>query len=338
MNIGVSSVRPQQDLASHPDFSSLSGKPGQQNASNGGGNQSIDPSSLLFANSTQSQVNFAPPNSQDSQTDASNPLSGNDSQNTQNQSGVAQQIMSLLMQLMQMLMQNNPNQSNSNSSQPATNNLATQGGGGGGVGSSGGAGEGSVDSAGSGGDAVASADGESGMSTPTSDTASGVSGDTSLSGSGDLHLPQQLEPYRADIMDASKATGVSPSVLAGQIWAESRGKLGDDTTNVNGKTDAGLMQVNADTFAGLKKDNPDLLGNADVNNAHDNIMAGALYMRDQQKEFGDVGSALRAYNSGPDKVDKSDLSNAGGIGDPDYVKNVMNFAKIIESGQGELPA
>ncbi|WP_166650924.1 lytic transglycosylase domain-containing protein [Pseudomonas sp. LP_7_YM] len=293
---------------------------------------------MLFANSTQSQVNFAPPNSQDSQTDASNPLSGNDSQNTQNQSGVAQQIMSLLMQLMQMLMQNNPNQSNSNSSQPATNNLATQGGGGGGVGSSGGAGEGSVDSAGSGGDAVASADGESGMSTPTSDTASGVSGDTSLSGSGDLHLPQQLEPYRADIMDASKATGVSPSVLAGQIWAESRGKLGDDTTNVNGKTDAGLMQVNADTFAGLKKDNPDLLGNADVNNAHDNIMAGALYMRDQQKEFGDVGSALRAYNSGPDKVDKSDLSNAGGIGDPDYVKNVMNFAKIIESGQGELPA
>lgn len=334
MSIGVSSVRPQQDFASHPDFSSLSGKPGQHGSLNGGGsgNQSIDPSSLLFANAAQSQVNFASPNSQDSQTDASNPLSGTDSQN---QAGVAQQIMSLLMQLMQMLMQNNPNQSNSSNSQPTTNNLATQGGGG--VDSSGGAGEGSVDSAG-GGDAVASVDDGSQLSTPTSDTAGTVSGDNSLSGSGDLHLPQQLEPYRADIMDASKATGVSPSVLAGQIWAESRGKLGDDTTNVNGKTDAGLMQVNADTFAGLKKDNPDLLGNADVNNAHDNIMAGALYMRDQQKAFGDVGSALRAYNSGPDKVDKSDLSNAGGIGDPDYVKNVMNFAKIIESGQGELPA
>jgi soluble lytic murein transglycosylase-like protein len=150
-------------------------------------------------------------------------------------------------------------------------------------------------------------------------------------------LPKQLEPYRADIMDASKATGVPPSILAGQIWAESRGQLGQDTTNVNGKTDAGLMQVNADTFAGLKKENPELLGNADVNNAHDNIMAGALYMRDQHKAFGDWGSALRAYNSGPDKV-SSNLSDAGGVGDPKYVDNVMNFAKIIESGQGQLPA
>ncbi|WP_296257773.1 MULTISPECIES: lytic transglycosylase domain-containing protein [unclassified Pseudomonas] len=294
---------------------------------------------MLFANSTPSQVNFAPPGSQDSQTDASSALSGSNNQTATPQTGMAQQIMTLLMELMQMLMQNNPNQSNSGSGQPTSNNLATQGGGGDGVDSSGGTAEGSVDGAGGGGgDAAASADGASGLSTPSSDTASAVSGDTSLSGSGDLHLPQQLEPYRADIMDASKATGVSPSVLAGQIWAESRGKLGDDTTNVNGKTDAGLMQVNADTFAGLKQENPELLGNADVNNAHDNIMAGALYMRDQQKAFGDVGSALRAYNSGPDKVDKNDLSNAGGIGDPDYVKNVMNFAKIIESGQGQLPA
>jgi len=159
-----------------------------------------------------------------------------------------------------------------------------------------------------------------------------------LRGSGDLHLPQQLEPYRNDIMDASKATGVPPSILAGQIWAESRGQLGQDTTNVNGKTDAGVMQVNADTFAALKRDNPKELGNADVNNAHDNIMAGALYMRDQKKAFGDWDSALRAYNSGPDKVNKGNLGDAGGIGDPKYVENVMNFAKIIESGQGQLPA
>ncbi|WP_110948084.1 lytic transglycosylase domain-containing protein [Pseudomonas bohemica] len=335
MSIGVSSVRPLQDLSTPTDFSSLSGKSAQHNPLNGGGsgNQSIDPSTLLFASSTQSQVNFAPPNSQDPQVQAGNPLSGNDNQSTLNQTGIVQQIMSLLMELMQMLTQNNPDQ-------PNANNLATQGGGG-----SGGGGSGSVDGAGGeggagegGGDSVASADAGSGVSAPTDDAASAVSENSSPSGPGDLHLPKQLEPYRADIMDASNATGVPASVLAGQIWAESRGQLGQDTTNVNGKTDAGLMQVNADTFAGVKKENPDLLGNADVNNVHDNIMAGALYMRDQQKAFGDVGSALRAYNSGPDKVDKSDLSNAGGVGDPNYVNNVMNFAKIIESGQGQLPA
>ncbi|MFK3798857.1 transglycosylase SLT domain-containing protein [Pseudomonas sp. NPDC088444] len=271
---------------------------------------------MLFANpAQQSQVNFAPPNSQDPQVNASNALSSDNNQN-----GIVQQIMTLLMELMQMLMQNNPN------NLPNTQNLAAQNGGGGGVDNGGGGG-------GSG-----SVDGGSGVGAPTRNAASGVTDDTSLSGSGDLHLPKQLEPYRNDIMDASQATGVPANILAGQIWAESRGQLGQDTTNVNGKTDAGLMQVNADTFAGLKKENPDLLGNADVNNAHDNIMAGALYMRDQHQAFGDWGSALRAYNSGPDKVSKGDLSNAGGVGDPNYVNNVMNFAKIIESGQGQLPA
>lgn len=312
MSIGVSSLRPLQDPNAMPtDFSSLSGKHGQPSALSGGGGQhSIDPSTLLFANPTQSQVNFAPPNSQDPQANSASPLAGNNSQ-----TGMVQQIMSLLMALLQMLTQNN-------SSQPNPQNLAAQGGGG----------NGAVDGAGGGG----GNGGSGGVGAPSSNAASAVPGDTSLSGSGDLHLPKQLEPYRADIMDASKATGVPPSILAGQIWAESRGQLGQDTTNVNGKTDAGLMQINADTFAGLKKENPELLGNADVNNAHDNIMAGALYMRDQQKAFGDWGSALRAYNSGPDKV-SSNLSDAGGVGDPQYVDNVMNFAKIIESGQGQLP-
>lgn len=320
-------IRPPVTPSLQPtDFSSLSGKNGQNNSLGGGsGNQAIDPSTLLFANPTQSQVNFAPPNSQDPQTTAASPLSG-----ANNQTGIAQQLMSLLMEMLQMLMQNNPNQ-------PQTQNLAAQNNEGGGTG---GGGSGGIDGgAGGGGGATPSgaAEGGSGVSNPTTNAAGNVSNDTTLSGSGDLHLPKQLEPYRNDIMDASKATGVPPSILAGQIWAESRGQLGQDTTNVNGKTDAGLMQVNADTFAGLKKENPDLLGNADVNNAHDNIMAGALYMRDQQKAFGDWGSALRAYNSGPDKV-SGNLSDAGGVGDPKYVDNVMNFAKIIESGQGQLPA
>lgn len=324
MSIGISQIRPLSDPAAHPDFSSLSGKPGQSNALGGGdgAGQGFDASSILFAHAGQSQVNFGSPQNQDPTTNAANPLAGGADQN-----GIAQQLMALIMQLMQMLMQNNPNQTGTPAAQ---NNAVTGGGGGGGGGAAEGAGDGGAAAQGVGGGAQAAA-------APAANAGSVTDG-TSLSGSGDLHLPQQLEPYRNDIMDASKATGVPPSILAGQIWAESRGQLGQDTTNVNGKTDAGVMQVNADTFAALKRDNPKELGNADVNNAHDNIMAGALYMRDQKKEFGDWDSALRAYNSGPDKVNKGNLADAGGVGDPKYVENVMNFAKIIESGQGQLPA
>jgi soluble lytic murein transglycosylase-like protein len=97
------------------------------------------------------------------------------------------------------------------------------------------------------------------------------------------------------------------------------------------------MQVNADTFKSLQQENPGLLS-GDVNDSHTNIMAGALYLRDQNKQFGDMGAALRAYNSGPDKVNQADLSDTGGIGGASYPSDVLNFAKIIESGQGNLPA
>ncbi|WP_172613066.1 transglycosylase SLT domain-containing protein [Pseudomonas graminis] len=285
---------------------------------------------MLFAHAGQSQVNFGSPENQDPATSAANPLAGGADQN-----GIAQQLMALIMQLMQMLMQNNPNQTGNPAAQ---NNAVTGGGGGGGGGATegagGGGGGGAAEGAGGGAQGAGAAQAPAALAANTD----AVSNDTALSGSGGLHLPPQLEDYRKDIMAASNATGVPPNILAGQIWAESRGQLGQDTTNVNGKKDAGVMQVNADTFAALKRDNPKELGNADVNNAHDNIMAGALYMRDQKKEFGDWDSALRAYNSGPDKVNKGNLADAGGIGDPKYVENVMNFAKIIESGQGQLPA
>jgi len=162
-------------------------------------------------------------------------------------------------------------------------------------------------------------------------------------GSSDLHLPDSLKPYEADIQDAAQATGVPANVLAAQIWQESRGNLGAATVNGgNGLQDAGLMQVNSNTFADLQSKNPDLLGaNASPNNAHDNIMAGALYMKEQLNAFdGSMGAALRAYNSGPNNVNTSDLSDISktGTGDATYVDKVMDFANTIATGKGTLPA
>lgn len=162
-------------------------------------------------------------------------------------------------------------------------------------------------------------------------------------GSSDLHLPDSLKPYEADIQDAAQATGVPANVLAAQIWQESRGNLGAATVNGgNGLQDAGLMQVNSNTFADLQSKNPELLGaNASPNNAHDNIMAGALYMKEQLGAFkGSMGAALRAYNSGPNNVNTSDLSDISktGTGDATYVDKVMDFANTIATGKGTLPA
>lgn len=163
------------------------------------------------------------------------------------------------------------------------------------------------------------------------------------SGSSGLHLPEALKPYEGAIQNAAAKTGVPGEILAAQIWQESRGSLGATTVNGgNGLQDSGLMQVNSNTFADLQSKNRDLLGpNADPNNPADNIMAGALYMKEQLNAFGgNMGAALRAYNSGPLNVNVNNLNDISktGTGDATYVDKVMNFSSIISSGQGQLPA
>lgn len=134
-----------------------------------------------------------------------------------------------------------------------------------------------------------------------------------------------------------------PEVLAGQIWQESRGKADAVTVNGgNGLSDSGVMQVNSNTFADLQSKNPQLPGpGASPSNASDSIMAGALYMKEQLGAFGgNMGAALRAYNSGPGNVNVNDLKDISktGTGDATYVEKVMKFADTIASGNGTLPA
>jgi len=181
-----------------------------------------------------------------------------------------------------------------------------------------------------------------GTSFPSQPAGSGVGGNSGVSSSG-LHLPESLKPFEGAIEKASKASGIDPAVLAGQIYQESRGVINASSTNGgNGLTDAGLMQVNENTFKDLQTKYPDLLkSDANPNNPDDNIMAGALYMKDMKAQFnGDDGAALRAYNSGPENVNLSNLSDISkyGTGDSTYVDKVQNFAAIIKNGAGILPA
>jgi len=164
-----------------------------------------------------------------------------------------------------------------------------------------------------------------------------------IKGESGLHLPGPLLAHEQAIMRAAKETNQAPEVLAGQIWQESRGKTEATTVNGgNGLSDSGLMQVNSNTFADLQSRYPHLLGpDASPSSPEDSIMAGALYLKEQRETFGgDLGAGLRGYNSGPGNVNVNDLTDISktGTGDPTYVGKVLNFADIISSGKGALPA
>ncbi|MCX3310432.1 lytic transglycosylase domain-containing protein [Pantoea vagans] len=183
---------------------------------------------------------------------------------------------------------------------------------------------------------------DAGLNTPDQQT-SASGGVPLIKGESGLHLPAPLLDHEKAIMRAARESGQAPEVLAGQIWQESRGKTEATTVNGgNGLSDSGLMQVNSNTFADLQSRYPHLLGSdASPSRPEDSIMAGALYLKEQREAFGgDTGAGLRGYNSGPGNVNVRDLTDISktGTGDPTYVGKVLNFADIIASGKGTLPA
>lgn len=151
-------------------------------------------------------------------------------------------------------------------------------------------------------------------------------------------LPPALKPFENDILNAANKSGVPPNVLAAQIYQESRGQINAGSTNQGtGLTDAGLMQVDPATFEALRKEHPDLGPN--LSDPATNILAGAYYDEDMANKFGgSIPLMLRAYNSGPNGVDRNDPNAIpAGTGDPNYVKLVMEYADDIKSGK-PLPA
>ncbi|QAT83304.1 transglycosylase [Corallococcus coralloides] len=164
---------------------------------------------------------------------------------------------------------------------------------------------------------------------------SSSSGGTKLGG----NLPPGLEKFRSAIESASAKTGMPAEMLAAQIWQESRGNLEAVSTNGgNGLTDTGLMQVNPNTYGELQAKHPELQGK-NLSDPETNILAGAFYMKDMKEQFGSDELALRAYNSGPNGVDKSNPDAIpAGTGDATYVQKVKSFMSTLATGQGTLPA
>ncbi len=103
--------------------------------------------------------------------------------------------------------------------------------------------------------------------------------------------PASSDPYAAFVADASQRFGVPAAWIRAVMRAES----GGDQRAVSSAGAMGLMQIMPDTWADLRTRYG--LGRNPFN-PHDNILAGAAFLREMYDRYGSPGF-LAAYNCGP---------------------------------------
>ena len=100
-----------------------------------------------------------------------------------------------------------------------------------------------------------------------------------------------VNPYAGYIAEASRRFGIPERWIRAVIRVESSGQV----KAVSPKGAIGLMQIMPDTWTGLRLRYR--LGR-DPRDPHDNILAGAAYLREMHDRYGAAGF-LAAYNAGP---------------------------------------
>lgn len=109
--------------------------------------------------------------------------------------------------------------------------------------------------------------------------------------------PSPRDPYADHIAEASRRFSVPVPWIRAVMRAESAG----DPRAVSPKGAMGLMQIMPETWAGLRLRHR--LG-ADPYDPHDNIIAGAGYIRELFDRYGSPGW-IAAYNAGPGRYEDS---------------------------------
>ena len=98
-------------------------------------------------------------------------------------------------------------------------------------------------------------------------------------------------PFAAFVAEASQRFGIPATWIRAVMRAESFGQV----RAISPKGAIGLMQIMPETWAALRQRYR--LG-ADPYDAHDNIIAGAAYLRELHDRYG-IPGFLAAYNAGP---------------------------------------
>lgn len=111
-----------------------------------------------------------------------------------------------------------------------------------------------------------------------------------------VRLPAR-DPYAGHIAEAAQRFGVPETWIRAVLRAESNG----DPRAISPKGAIGLMQIMPQTWAGLRARHR--LG-ADPYDPHDNIFAGAAYIRELFDRYGSPGW-IAAYNAGPGRYEAS---------------------------------
>jgi len=154
--------------------------------------------------------------------------------------------------------------------------------------------------------------------------------DTTLS----RRVPGWCEPLRGMINAAAQQANVPADLIAAIIYQESGGNINVNATgNRDRGSDSGLMQINQYTARELEQKYPNRFYR--IGGFAKNIMLGASYLRDMYDTNADRdwGITLRAYNSGPNGVDKNDLrARPAGTGDSTYVDKIFRFWSDISQG------
>lgn len=136
-------------------------------------------------------------------------------------------------------------------------------------------------------------------------------------------------PYASHVAEAAQRFGIPKT----WIWAVMRAESNGDPGAVSRVGAMGLMQLMPGTWAGLTAryglgDNPW--------DARANIHAGAAYLREMVERYGDLPSALAAYNAGPGRVD--DWRARGRALPAETIAYVAKIAPMVGASGGTAPA
>jgi soluble lytic murein transglycosylase len=106
-------------------------------------------------------------------------------------------------------------------------------------------------------------------------------------------------PYESSIRHWSESSGIDPMLVAGLVRQESA-----FSPEAHSPANAfGLMQLLPSTARRLAKQAKIRYANSRLLDPDYNVRLGTIYVADLQKQFGNIESALAAYNAGEDRVE-----------------------------------
>jgi soluble lytic murein transglycosylase-like protein len=129
-----------------------------------------------------------------------------------------------------------------------------------------------------------------------------------------------INDYGFDPYDVAEEEGVDPELLMKVIEAESSGKQ----DSVSEADAVGLMQLMPGTAREL---------NVDPTNPLENVRGGARYLKQQLSEFGDIPTALAAYNAGPTLVRNQGIPDYKET--RDYINRILGENRAVATNEAE---